>query len=663
MTGLPVLKSVAINNYAMYPGTTMSPGLQADFSPGLTLVIGANGLGKTTLITILFRILTGPFDMQVGSSGGALGTRRIESRRLTPSETQTFAARVVDGAKQASATLEFSIGNDEYSITRNLSTLSLASATKNSRTIEPVEETIQQEIILSAGVGSFGEWILLLRFLVFYFEDRRALVWDRTAQVQLLRLLFLSTAASNSWSSQFREIVELDSLVRNLTYVINKEERLIVKNETALGQLSEVRQQLDLLSGIQRQEMALLESINDQLVESTSERQNARLGALRTEQDLESATRSLERLELRLLRDAFPGSTTTFNYIAAQILTDDTCLTCSSTVPEFSAAMKHRLHTGACPICNSQFPVEAGLPSTRGGLEEARRNVASASIQLQIAQERREQAEERYKEILERISSLTASTASRDSVIGELIRRLPPDQASVQERRHGNNADKARLATHKERLERLRNAFEATQAGVNGIVSESADEVKNAFDGYASGFLLEDCALAWTTFKDRVGEGGMLIDFPAFQLDMSGAGFDSPVRRNGPESVSESQREFIDLSFRMALMDVAAESAGTLIIDAPESSLDAVFVGRASDVLTRFAKSAGDKRLLVTSNLIDGDLIPDLMARSGITSPESERMVDLLQIAAPTAATTQMHDAYLGVRERIFKRAKEKNGA
>jgi len=39
------------------------------------------------------------------------------------------------------------------------------------------------------------------------------------------------------------------------------------------------------------------------------------------------------------------------------------------------------------------------------------------------------------------------------------------------------------------------------------------------------------------------------------------------------------------------------------VIDAPESSLDAVFVTRAADVLTRFAADGGN-RLLITSNLI-----------------------------------------------------------
>jgi DNA repair exonuclease SbcCD ATPase subunit len=647
----------------MYPGTKESPGLHADFAPGLTLVVGTNGLGKTTLITMLFRLLTGPFDMQAGSAGTTLGTRRLDSRKLTTSETQTFAARVMDRAASATATLTFSLGADRYVVTRGLAALDLSSATKNGRPIELKEESLQDEILHSAEVGTFGEWILLLRLLVFYFEDRRALVWDRSAQVQLLRLLFLSTDASTSWSNRFREIVELDSLVRNSTYVINKEERLIVKSEVAVGRLPEVRQQLELLTGVQEQEQTRLDQLNDQLVELTSDRQNGRLNALRSEQVLETATRSLERLELRALRESFPKSTDTFRYIAAQILTEEVCLTCTNSVPAFAAQMRERLHTGACPVCDSQFPKRNANPVSASKFAEAQQAADAANAQFGTAQEQRASVEAEYAELLEQVAALTATTASRDRQIGELIKQLPPEETAVQERRHGLNADKARLAAHKQRLARLRTDFEATQAGANRVIAESAEEVKEAFDAYASGFLLEDCALAWTTFKDRVGESGMLVDFPAFQLDMTGAGFISPVRRNGPESVSESQREFIDLSFRMALMDVATERSGTLIIDAPESSLDAVFVGRASEVLTRFAESTGDKRLLVTSNLIDGDLVPDLLARSQITSPQSDRVVDLLRIAAPTAATTQMHDAYLRVRDRIFERAEEKRNA
>lgn len=644
----------------MYPGTDEAPGLRVEFAPGMTLVMGANGLGKTTLITMLFRLLTGPFDIQSPSDRGAWGTRRVESTRLPSWEASTFAARVTDGASGATAELTFSIGNDRFVVVRELSQLRLVSAQKNGRPLDPEEVSFQQEIIDAAQVAAFGEWILLLRLLVFYFEDRRALVWDRSAQVQLLRLLFLSPEASQGWAQQFRDILELDSLVRNLNYAINKEERLVAKTETAIGRLPEVRQQLALLSEIQDREQDLLEGLNDQLVALTGEREEARLMALRAEQATETAARSLERLELRAVEAAFPSGSETVKYIVAQILSDNTCLTCETVVPEFATGLRDRVREGACPVCSSRFPARSSEPIPARQLADAQGALQIAIEGASAAVERRNRAEANYEELLDRVQELTAATATRDRAIGELVRQLPPDQATVQERRHGLNADKGRLAAHRARLARLRADFEATQAGVNAVIAESAEEVKAAFDAYASGFLVEECALAWTTYRDRIGEGGVLIDLPAFQLDMTGAGFVSPVRRSGPSTVSESQREFIDLSFRMALIDVATANSGTIIIDAPESSLDAVFVGRAAEVLTRFAESAGDKRLLVTSNLIDGDLVPDLLARSGISSASSSRVVDLLQLAAPTAATTRMRDAYIEVRRRIFERATEK---
>lgn len=96
---------------------------------------------------------------------------------------------------------------------------------------------------------------------------------------------------------------------------------------------------------------------------------------------------------------------------------------------------------------------------------------------------------------------------------------------------------------------------------------------------------------------------------------------------------------------------------GSLVIDAPESSLDAVFVRRAADVLVRFAEH-GENRLVVTSNLIDGDLIPSLLRRAKISSERDGRIVDLLRVAAPTAATKQLHGEYVEVRRALFVEAR-----
>ena len=63
MINFPIIERLDVSNYGLYPGEANDPGLHATFSPGLTLVLGTNGLGKTTLISIMYRLLTGPFDI------------------------------------------------------------------------------------------------------------------------------------------------------------------------------------------------------------------------------------------------------------------------------------------------------------------------------------------------------------------------------------------------------------------------------------------------------------------------------------------------------------------------------------------------------------------------------------------------------------------------
>jgi hypothetical protein len=188
-----------------------------------------------------------------------------------------------------------------------------------------------------------------------------------------------------------------------------------------------------------------------------------------------------------------------------------------------------------------------------------------------------------------------------------------------------------------------------------------SDQVKGSFDEYAEGFLFEQCRLVWSLQKTTLGQGGEVMEFPAYELEMTGTDFTSPVRRTGPDQVSESQREFIDLAFRMALISTGAEGGvGSLVIDAPESSLDAVFVTRAARVLGRFAEPSRANRLIVTSNLIEGRLIPALLAAGGASDdPGASRVVDLLTLAAPTAAVKQLSGEYAEVRDELLAKPRE----
>ena len=57
----------------------------------------------------------------------------------------------------------------------------------------------------------------------------------------------------------------------------------------------------------------------------------------------------------------------------------------------------------------------------------------------------------------------------------------------------------------------------------------------------------------------------------------------------------------------------------------------------------------------MTSNLIEGSLLPTLIAGIANTSEKSERLVDLFDVARPTAAVIADRPEYDALRRKLFE--------
>lgn len=58
--------------------------------------------------------------------------------------------------------------------------------------------------------------------------------------------------------------------------------------------------------------------------------------------------------------------------------------------------------------------------------------------------------------------------------------------------------------------------------------------------------------------QDRPSQGGGYFQYVGLKFEMTAAAFEGKQIRKTPDDVSELQREFIDLAFRMALMEAAS---------------------------------------------------------------------------------------------------------
>lgn len=655
MAHFPLLKHMVVENYGLYPGKDQSGRFEIPFRDGLTLVLGANGLGKTTLVMMLFRMLTGTGDIPLPQ--GRIGSADLSVQNLDRWSQRQFANRVNDGARNASAHLDFQLGARRIEVTRRLTDLALTEFRIDGETSDTEEMVFRNAITAAAELGSFADWILVLRTLVFYFEDRRALVWDPGAQKQLLRALLLNKDIAQEWTQRERKILELDSRMRNLDSALKRARNESARIDQKTASAPAVRQTLAAaqahLEQLEKRHAVLVERLDmtDRM------RHRARLDAIRAEADQDKALRELERARLLTIDAHLPHADESVRFILARLMSDATCLVCGTEdVAARRQSLEQALEARRCVICDSL--IKLGAPTEVAEITDARLRTLKAEYDAFVVQAAaqgrvRDEANDAFLTTSTELAKCAQERDEIDQKVRDLQAQLPPDQRRVTDQQRKFGAANELVVDMRARIKVARTEFAEFLGAHRNQIAQFADAIKAKFGEAAQGFLFEDSQLSWSPTRMLVGQAGAdglePIDYPAFAVDLTGSDFAGLKRREDPDEVSESQREFIDLAFRMALVHVAApKSAASLVIDAPESSLDAVFVERAATVLSNFAKTGnrGTNRLVVTSNLGAGTLVPRLLKEIDAPGDPMAPVVDLFHAGVPTRAMVAWKEEY-----------------
>ena len=449
MISLPLLNSLDVTEYGLYPGDDPAkPGLHIRFRAGLTLVLGANGLGKTTLVTMLYRLLTGPYDIPVLMGGTDLGTASLRVTILRGNNRRVFAPRVADDAAQASARLAFELGTEEVVVERNLRDLSLRSFTVGDSAPSQDERKYQDEMVRLANVSTFGDWILLLRYIAFYFEDRRSLVWDPSAQRQLLRILFLEADQALYWTEREREILEKDTRVRNMRAVATGEERDLARDESRAFNEQELREELTQLERDQQIARESFYEISSELPDIEARHESTRLRFLTLEQKRESQYRELEKAHLLAISARLPQHSDSARYILAQLVTEAKCLLCGNEVPRFVQSMESRIRSNECVVCGSDVTpsgdhVMISLSDER--IRRSAKELEDIDIELEAARNSLDGAEVERADAVTDIQKLQTAIAERTARMDFLLKQLPPEEGQLRERQRELASMRARI--------------------------------------------------------------------------------------------------------------------------------------------------------------------------------------------------------------------------
>ncbi|WP_019832412.1 hypothetical protein [Sphingomonas sp. PR090111-T3T-6A] len=663
----PRLSRLAISGYEPYVNGSQD-GFDHLFLPGVNVVVGINGLGKTTLLNVIFRMLVGPYDPAKGDRDrpGRRQAGLIRDRNFS-----FFSQRAKDGAIDATATATFLFGSRTLKVKRSLRDLSLIEYAVDGHdviaAIDPIEsdaELMDKMAMLMnfdvAGAKSRTsesyryDYDFVVRNLIFFLEDKVPLIWNPDGQFVILRILLVDEQLSEAIAKARNDVLRADSQYRNRLWASNKLRESINDELEAMPDATEEMEEYSLLVS---EVAALDEARHDLLAQReffSGEIGKTEDNLLRARADAFEAQVTLRSLEAAYFQQAFRAVRAPGDLILQSLASHEGCLVCGTKTEATYERARMLMEHHQCPVCEADISVgEENIEDLSDArLEELRAAEATA---------------EQKRRLVDRLTQMSADLSVQYRRANDDLQRTLThlEQARRRERSEAQRAEQiAKVAELRGRLDEIDAEVASLRAELDGLVAwhkglveqskhyiaDKHEAIISAFQEYASAFMVEDCRLRYRTDREaRVAQSDEKIDWPAFEVYLASGADAMPTVRNWHTEVSESQKEFIDLAFRMALLHVATTgSASMLAVETPEASLDAFFVEKAGALLRNYAAANHDNVLLVTSNLTRERMIARLLGTPDAEDLDTRkrRTLNLLKIARPTKAYRQNQEFY-----------------
>ena len=482
---------------------------------------------------------------------------------------------------------------------------------------------------------------------MFFLEEKIPLIWNPDGQFVILRILLLESGLSSRIAGARNNLLKLDSLYRNKLWAYNSLRAGYEDILKEVGGDATVFDDLNLLGHeVQNLEYAVVD-LTDQRKKLMAEIDRVENEVLQARAEEFQAQTTLRDREASYFNQAFRKVRSPGDLILQALASHEGCLVCGNHETSTVTRARALLDSHHCPVCESEIAAaeenvtEIG-PTQLERVREAETAAATARQRLNNLKEAERRLGEDYRDTNERLLVIVSNLAQ--------ARRREDSEASKARMTQELLALQKRVEAETELMAEIRADLDGAIAHHEALIRESRQFIEaksgqliETFNRYAAEFMVEECSLRFVPdHRAKVAQADSLIDWPAFEVELASGADAKASRREWASEVSESQKEFIDLSFRMALLHVASDGAASMLaVETPEASLDVFFVTRAGRLLREYASSNTDNMLLVTSNLTKEEMIAQLVGRDeGDETLEQrrKRTLNLLEVARPTKA-------------------------
>lgn len=638
----PSLKRIEIHNYSLY-----KQDIDYEFRDGINLIIGGNGMGKTTFVNILKYALIGAYRSHTRFE------RTYQDRRIIrrqPLHEAFFRNRMkLRGLnKDAYVKLSFSIGDQQIEVVRSLyehqimelklvsngelgiisgksipqskydqlirsmkedssENISIKKTSNNNREqLKEISESLQAQyeavVCQAANIESFDAFIFFVINIFIFDEDRSTIFWEDKTSSELTVQEYLTAYLLSDLSTQLEnysfEAKYLDSKIRHRSEDRKPLQKLL--NDFDISKDKSGMRVSDLLN--------LRDKYDKNISEIDIDRQNLDIEIKNLKNKEETLLLNLtdvkEKLEKGMsdrMNDIFGNLHPEYSLFLRFIRDRSICPLCKETIDK--SLTDKQLNMESCILCDSKLKEETIYdPKLINPLIDKKMRLQK---DLELLIDQRSNKENKLRDLDSKLDKMKAKLIEVNQQIRIRERESIKDK-SIGEANDYNLVLK-RIAEIEQEIGRLKLNRDAIQEKLNILNKQLyqkrvdfTQRLSFAFTKYAELFLTRKCLLK---YDKSIYNPSYKCYIPIIE----------DIPRYSKDELSESQAFFIEQSFRLSFLDNFYRFPTFFIFETPDSSLDIAFSKRAADTLLSFLDRPNC--LIITFNYGNSDFLSHIAER------------------------------------------------
>lgn len=613
---LPTLKKVRIVNYSLY-----NQNIDYDFIYGVNLIIGGNGVGKTTFINIIKYALIGLYKKDL-----IVRNYNNEKRLIRTSYTNCnvyFRNRTQENLEDQKGFVElhFDINDVKFVVKRSLYNTELLSAVyeENGKVNVIPGQVIRQDIYAKyenysnvekekylqynyekvvsekANLSDFNDFIFFVNQILLFSEARDNVLWDEEAQNRLLSNYLNDSQLEKKRKELNFEAKYQDSIARHRQEEI-KAIRRVQKKVDENSRTNKEISKPDLLNQIEIQEK------NIQLLETARNELQRKIALIYKEvsvitNKINEKEKLKEKEEIKDNKQYWIGLNPKYRIYKKQLFFNHICPMCNSPIEENQEEIDD---DQKCCWCHSSLKTSK---VNNDKIEKLRKDINELSKvrkekELLISKNEKELNKLDYEvrksrlDLFEKrqdyraMEDKEAKETQNESTYITMLKRI--DELALEKEEAARLSEK-----YKEEGNKIVKCIEENLISNTRVISD-------IFKDFAEAFLHVPCHLTF----DSVENKEVKRFFPVI---------DGKIRYDA-EELSESQRFFVDYSFRMSILSYFYNSPSFYICETPDSSLDISYEENAANTLLKYV--ARNNTLILTSNLNNSTFLKSILTKT-----------------------------------------------